>query len=78
MPYLAVRCVGCQKEFAVERIDDQGQAAHFQRASFLASYTCPECGATNDYGSDDLVPFNGSMQMQPQGLDHEPRFPKRW
>ena len=78
MPYLAVRCVACQKEFPVERIDGRAQATPFQRASFRASYTCPQCGATDDYGLDDLMPFDGGSPLQPQGLDPESRFPKRW
>jgi hypothetical protein len=24
------------------------------------------------------VPFEGGLLLQPQGLDHQPRFPKRW
>src|SRR5687767_14493929 len=56
MEYLAVRCVACQGEFPVERLDGNSQAVHFQRSSFRASYTCPSCNATSDYTCDDLMP----------------------
>ena len=78
MEYLAVRCVDCRKEFAVERIDDRSQAIHFQRASFRASYTCPHCDAAHDYGFEDLMPFDGGVPLQPQGLDPGSHFRKRW
>ena len=61
MQYLAVRCVACQREFSVETIDGNSQAVHFQRPSFRASYTCPNCNATSDYTCDDLMPSETSF-----------------
>ena len=65
MKYLAVRCRSCEKEFAVERIDNIRQAIQFLRPSFRASYTCPHCGAAADYASVDLTHYDGDVESGP-------------
>ena len=64
MLYLAARCVACQREFAVDKIDGESQAVHFRRPSFFESYTCPNCNATSDYTCDDLMRFETSFLSQ--------------
>jgi hypothetical protein len=65
MKYLAVRCRGCEKEFAVERIDSIRQAVQFRRSSFKASYTCPHCSVTDEYTAGDLTSYEASMKDEP-------------
>ncbi len=66
MECLAVRCRSCQKEFVVESIGRTSEAAPFRRPSFKASYTCPDCHATHDYTSGDLMLSAGSIANNPQ------------
>ena len=65
MKYLAVRCRSCEKEFPVERIDSIREAVQFLRSSFKASYTCPRCGAADDYASVDLTHYDGDVESGP-------------
>ena len=64
MIYLAERCVACQREFAVDKIDGKSQAVHFRWPSFFESYNCPNCNATSDYTCDDLVRSETSFLSQ--------------
>ena len=65
MDYFGVHCKGCGEVFAVIPIHEGPRQVTWPSPAFRQTCTCPACGASHEYLSQDLQRFSGEVGGEP-------------